>query len=44
LLDATIVRALLVPATLRLIGRWNWWSPSFLRRGLERLRIGIDER
>jgi RND superfamily putative drug exporter len=43
LLDATIVRALLVPATLRLIGRWNWWSPSFLRRFLERLGIGIDE-
>jgi uncharacterized membrane protein YdfJ with MMPL/SSD domain len=43
LLDATIVRALLVPATLRLIGRWNWWSPVFVRRGLERLGIGIDE-
>lgn len=25
LLDATVVRALLVPATLRLLGRWNWW-------------------
>jgi uncharacterized membrane protein YdfJ with MMPL/SSD domain len=43
LLDATIVRALLVPATVRLIGRWNWWSPGFLRRFLERRRIGIDE-
>jgi RND superfamily putative drug exporter len=29
-LDATIIRALLVPATMRVLGRWNWWSP--LRR------------
>jgi RND superfamily putative drug exporter len=26
--DATIVRALLVPATMRLMGRWNWWRPG----------------
>ncbi|MGH2557516.1 MAG: MMPL family transporter [Thermomicrobiales bacterium] len=32
LLDATIVRALLVPATMRLLGDWNWWMPSGLRR------------
>jgi RND superfamily putative drug exporter len=32
LLDATIVRALLVPATMRLMGRWNWWRPGFLSR------------
>jgi uncharacterized membrane protein YdfJ with MMPL/SSD domain len=25
--DATIVRALLVPATMRLLGDWNWWTP-----------------
>ena len=31
-LDATIVRALLVPATMRLFGRWNWWSPRWLER------------
>lgn len=31
-LDATIVRALLVPATMRLLGNWNWWMPSGLRR------------
>jgi putative drug exporter of the RND superfamily len=30
-LDATLVRALLVPATMRLFGRANWWSPSWLR-------------
>ncbi len=33
-LDATIVRALLVPATMRLLGKWNWWLPGFLERRL----------
>ena len=33
-LDATVVRALLVPATMRLLGSWNWWVP---RRLAERL-------
>ena len=27
-LDATVVRALLVPATMRLLGKWNWWMPA----------------
>jgi predicted secreted hydrolase len=31
-LDATVVRALLVPATMRLLGHWNWWLPARLRR------------
>ena len=31
-LDATVVRALLVPSTMRLLGRWNWWLPDRLRR------------
>jgi len=31
-LDATVVRALLVPATMRLLGRWNWWMPVRLER------------
>ena len=35
-LDATVVRALLVPATMRLLGRWNWWLPAALGR---RLRV-----
>ena len=30
LIDATIVRALVVPAAMRLMGEWNWWSPSWL--------------
>ena len=32
LLDATIVRMLLVPATMSILGRWNWWAPAPLRR------------
>jgi RND superfamily putative drug exporter len=36
-LDATVVRALLVPATMRLLGRWNWWLPSFVARRLPAL-------
>ncbi len=31
-LDATVVRALLVPSTMRLLGRWNWWMPAALER------------
>ncbi len=30
-LDATLVRMLLVPATMTLLGRWNWWAPAPLR-------------
>jgi uncharacterized membrane protein YdfJ with MMPL/SSD domain len=37
LLDATIVRAILVPATMKLVGDWNWYLPDGLRRAL-RLR------
>ena len=36
LVDATVVRALMVPATMRLLGRWNWWAPGPLRRWWER--------
>jgi trehalose monomycolate/heme transporter len=36
LVDATIVRALLVPATMKLLGRWNWWAPGPLARFWER--------
>jgi putative drug exporter of the RND superfamily len=31
-LDATVVRALLVPATMRLLGDWNWWAPRAMLR------------
>ncbi len=32
LLDATVVRGLLVPALMRVAGRWNWWAPAPLAR------------
>ncbi|HET9518210.1 MAG TPA: MMPL family transporter, partial [Actinoplanes sp.] len=41
LVDATLVRALLVPATMRLLGRWNWWAPGPLARFYD--RYGIHE-
>jgi RND superfamily putative drug exporter len=41
LVDATIVRALLVPATMKLLGTANWWAPAPLRRFWE--RYGIRE-
>ena len=34
LLDATVVRGLLVPALVAVFGRWNWWLPDGLRRAL----------
>jgi len=34
LLDATVVRALLVPALVSLFGRWNWWLPAWAARPL----------
>ena len=37
LIDATIIRVLLVPATMRLMGRWNWWAPGPLGRLADRL-------
>lgn len=37
LLDATIIRIFLVPATMRLMGRWNWWAPGPLGRLADRL-------
>ncbi len=41
LMDATLVRALLVPATMRLLGEWNWWAPRPLRALWH--RIGVRE-
>ncbi|WP_172192627.1 MMPL family transporter [Actinomyces faecalis] len=38
-LDATVVRMLLVPATMTLLGRWNWWAPAPMRRLYERYGI-----
>ncbi len=41
LIDASIIRALLVPSLMELLGRWNWWAPRPLRRLHD--RIGLRE-
>ena len=41
LVDATLIRGVLVPAFMRLAGDANWWSPAFLRRLHD--RIGLTE-
>ncbi len=38
-LDATLVRALLVPAAMRLLGRWNWWAPRLVARLHRRISL-----
>ena len=30
LVDATVVRSLLLPSLMKLLGEWNWWMPRFL--------------
>ena len=39
-LDATIVRSVLLPATMRLLGDWNWWLPRWLELAAARDRGG----
>jgi RND superfamily putative drug exporter len=39
-LDATIVRVLIVPAVMRLLGDFNWWAPSPLRALRQRVGLG----
>ena len=41
LIDASIVRALLVPSLMELLGEWNWWAPRRLRR--LHARLGLSE-
>jgi RND superfamily putative drug exporter len=41
LIDASIIRALLVPSLMELLGRWNWWAPRPLRRLHD--RVGLRE-
>jgi uncharacterized membrane protein YdfJ with MMPL/SSD domain len=45
LIDATLVRALLVPSLMAIVGRWNWWLPSLpaLARRTTRLKEALDE-
>jgi RND superfamily putative drug exporter len=43
-LDATLVRLILVPAAMKLMGSWNWWMPSWLDRALPNLSFeGVQE-
>jgi trehalose monomycolate/heme transporter len=41
IIDATLVRMLLVPATMRLLGKWNWWAPAPLRAVWR--KVGLSE-
>jgi RND superfamily putative drug exporter len=41
-LDATIVRLVLVPATMQLMGNWNWWMPAWLGRVLPEVDFESD--
>jgi RND superfamily putative drug exporter len=43
LIDATLVRTILVPAVMRLVGRWNWWMPAWLDRWLPRIALETAE-
>jgi len=42
LIDATLVRGLLVPAFMRVMGRINWWAPRWIQRGVSRLGLYED--
>ena len=42
LIDATVVRMVLVPATMTLLGRANWWLPAWLDRLLPRVTVDAD--
>jgi RND superfamily putative drug exporter len=44
LLDAFVVRTLLVPALMGLLGDWSWFSPRLLRRVHERVALGEEQR
>jgi RND superfamily putative drug exporter len=39
-IDATLVRAIVVPAVMRLLGDWNWWAPRPLKRLYDRAGLG----
>ena len=43
LLDATIVRILLVPSLMRILGKWNWWAPKFLEERWTSKYVPRDE-
>jgi RND superfamily putative drug exporter len=39
LIDATLIRVMLVPATMRLLGKWNWWLPAWLDKRLPNVSL-----
>ena len=41
LIDATIVRMIIVPASMTMLGRWNWWAPGWMKR--LHARYGVSE-
>jgi len=41
LLDATVIRMVLVPATMALLGKWNWWLPAWLDRLLPSIEADV---
>jgi RND superfamily putative drug exporter len=43
LVDATLVRTILVPAVMRLVGRWNWWMPAWLDHWLPQISLETAE-
>ena len=42
-LDATLVRMVLVPATMTMLGKWNWWMPAWLDRALPTVRAEVTD-
>jgi RND superfamily putative drug exporter len=42
LIDATIVRTILVPSAMKLMGDWNWWMPRWLDRVLPRIALETE--
>ena len=38
-IDAFIIRSLLVPALMQVLGKWNWWVPAWLKRVLPNLTV-----
>jgi RND superfamily putative drug exporter len=39
LIDATLIRGILVPAFMRVMGRWNWWAPAWVQRAVAKLGL-----
>ena len=38
-LDATLIRIILAPAAMQLLGNWNWWFPGWLDKRLPRIDL-----